>query len=86
MRWLLISESLFLGKPVLSVPVEGQFEQWINSYFLEQLGFGRSVQNARLCKDAVRRFASDRDQFARIIRQQNFDSTDAVLKALLTFL
>jgi uncharacterized protein (TIGR00661 family) len=84
--YTLISESLFLGKPVLSVPVEGQFEQWINAHFLEQLGFGRSVPNASLCKAAVRRFASDRDRFARSIRQQNFDSTDAVLKALLSFL
>ena len=84
--YTLISESLFLGKPVLSIPVEGQFEQWINAHFLEQLGFGRSVQKGSLCKNTVRRFASDRDKFAQVIRQQNFDSTDAVLKALLSYL
>ena len=36
----LMSESVFLGKPVLSLPLEGQFEQILNALYLEHLGYG----------------------------------------------
>jgi uncharacterized protein (TIGR00661 family) len=37
----LITESLYLGKPVLSVPILGQFEQILNAFYLEKLGYGK---------------------------------------------
>jgi uncharacterized protein (TIGR00661 family) len=36
----LISEALYLGKPVLSIPVKKQFEQILNAIYLDQLGYG----------------------------------------------
>lgn len=36
----LISEALYLRKPVYSVPVKGQFEQILNAVYLEKLGYG----------------------------------------------
>lgn len=36
----LISEALYLRKPVYSVPVRGQFEQILNAVYLEKLGYG----------------------------------------------
>lgn len=36
----LISEALYLNKPVFSVPVKKQFEQVLNAIYLEKLGFG----------------------------------------------
>jgi len=36
----LISESIYLGKPYLSLPMHGQFEQQLNALCLEELGFG----------------------------------------------
>jgi uncharacterized protein (TIGR00661 family) len=36
----LMSEAVYLHKPVLSLPVVGQFEQEINALYLEQLGYG----------------------------------------------
>lgn len=36
----LISESLYLGKPVYSIPTKGDFEQMINGYYVERLGYG----------------------------------------------
>lgn len=35
-----VSEALYLGKPVLAVPVEGHFEQRCNAYEVEMLGAG----------------------------------------------
>ncbi len=36
----LISEALYLGKPYLAFPMQGQFEQHLNAYMLAQKGFG----------------------------------------------
>jgi uncharacterized protein (TIGR00661 family) len=36
----LLSEAVYLGKPVLSVPLHGQFEQLMNARYLERSGFG----------------------------------------------
>ena len=36
----LISEALYLAKPYLAVPVESQFEQTFNAYYLEKSGYG----------------------------------------------
>jgi uncharacterized protein (TIGR00661 family) len=35
-----ISEALVLGKPMLAVPFEGQYEQILNSNYLEYMGYG----------------------------------------------
>lgn len=37
----LLCEALHLGKPVLSVPIAGQFEQIANAYYLDKLGYGK---------------------------------------------
>lgn len=35
-----VAEAMYLGKPVLAVPVEGHFEQYCNSHDVERLGAG----------------------------------------------
>ncbi|MDI9623759.1 MAG: glycosyltransferase family protein [Methanothermobacter sp.] len=42
----LISEALYLKKPVYSVPVKGQFEQILNAFYLEKLGYGEFHEEA----------------------------------------
>jgi uncharacterized protein (TIGR00661 family) len=36
----LLSEAVYLGKPVLAVPLKGQFEQLMNARYLHREGFG----------------------------------------------
>ncbi len=36
----LMGEAVFLGKPLLAIPLEQQFEQLLNSLYLEKLGYG----------------------------------------------
>ncbi|MFH0906466.1 MAG: glycosyltransferase family protein [archaeon] len=36
----LISESILFKKPIYSIPVKHQFEQEVNAYYIEKLGFG----------------------------------------------
>jgi uncharacterized protein (TIGR00661 family) len=52
-----ISEALYLGKPVLSVPLRHQGEQELNAAYLEALGLGRAAD--RLDAAQLRAFLSD---------------------------
>ncbi|HYO57793.1 MJ1255/VC2487 family glycosyltransferase [Archangium sp.] len=38
--YTLMSEAVYLHKPLLSLPVKGQFEQVLNALYLEKLGYG----------------------------------------------
>lgn len=42
----LMSECVALGKPMLAIPLEGQFEQYFNARYLEQLGYGHCSRRA----------------------------------------
>jgi uncharacterized protein (TIGR00661 family) len=47
----LLSEAVYLGKPVLSVPLHAQFEQLMNARYLQRAGFGlcaRTIDAAAL--------------------------------------
>jgi uncharacterized protein (TIGR00661 family) len=47
----LMGEAVQLGKPLLSVPLEGQFEQTLNALYLQKLGYGeyhRSLDEDRI--------------------------------------
>lgn len=49
----LMSEALFYGKPVLSFPVAGAFEQQLNALYLERLGYGRMASMGRLTPELL---------------------------------
>lgn len=40
----LLSEAVYLGKPVLSVPLRGQFEQLMNARYLQARGYGMCAE------------------------------------------
>ena len=52
----LLSEAVYLRKPVLSVPVERQFEQVLNALYVQQLGYGSYAR--RLDEAALQAFLS----------------------------
>lgn len=40
-----MGEAIFLGKPMLSVPLGGQFEQTLNANYLAKLGYGEKAEH-----------------------------------------
>ena len=57
----LISEALYLGKPYLAVPAKRQFEQVLNAYYLDKLGYGLFSQD--LAKADVEKFFNSLDTY-----------------------
>jgi len=59
----LLGEALYLGKPVLAIPEERNYEQQINGHFLEMTGAGWSVEAGRISEKTVRSFMENIDRF-----------------------
>lgn len=57
----LMSEAMYLHKPYLAFPMRGQFEQQLNAYCLEQLGYG--LNGARADISTVQGFFEKLPQF-----------------------
>ncbi len=79
----LMSEAVYLHKPLLAVPVQGQFEQVLNALYLQKLGYGKYTPTlteraltgflARLgeCEEALSSYAQDGNSTTmRAVRDQ----------------
>ena len=76
----LISESLYLGKPYLAIPLENHFEQIINAYYLEKLGYGKYWD--KLNKEGVELFISNLDLYAEHITHYQKTDNSKILERL----
>lgn len=61
----LMSEAVHLHVPMLSVPIEGQYEQEMNARYLEKLGYGAFAPV--LDREVIRRFLEHADDHARAL-------------------
>lgn len=67
----LISEAIYLNKPILSVPVKNQYEQILNAYLLEKNGYGMM---GKINKESFNTFKSNMKHFE--IRQRTANKYD----------
>ena len=65
----LMTEALYLGKPVLSIPVKSQFEQELNASYLGKEGFGMSA--SKLTAEIMQEFVRKLPQFRKAIHEHN---------------
>ena len=76
----LITESIYLKKPVLSIPVRGQFEQILNAIYLERLEYGEFHEELDI--EVVKQFLSNLDIYNQSLRSYSQDGNKAVLNEL----
>ena len=80
----LISEAVFLRKPVCAIPIPAQFEQWLNAAQVEKMGYGRHFE--AITADNLRAFLSGLPAFETALagyRQQGNDVLFARLDQML---
>jgi uncharacterized protein (TIGR00661 family) len=78
--YTLLSEALYLGKRVLSVPLRNQGEQELNAAYLAELGLGLAVR--RLDIDTVRRFVRGDSAPARRVEAGNAQAAATIDRLL----
>ena len=77
----LLGEAIYLGKPILSVPVRHQFEQEMNARYVEKLGYGTSAR--KLDPDVLSTFLRDEEGYARAVRRHHHqDGNDELFSTL----
>jgi len=76
----LVSEALHLGKPYLAVPVEKQFEQIFNAYYLEKTGYGAWWEE--LNRERIESFLFNLGHFSESLRSYPRQGNSALLNRL----
>lgn len=76
----LMSEAVYLRKPLLSVPVVGQFEQVLNALYLQRMDFGRYAP--RLTETALRDFLGSLKVCERSLQSYTQDGNRTALAAV----
>ena len=76
-----ISEAISLKKPIYSVPALGNFEQTLNGYYVERLGYGEyhEVMNAQRVKNFLERLPKYKKRLSAVKKTNN----DGIIKELI---
>ncbi len=67
----LMGEAVYLGKPMLSVPLKGQFEQTLNALYLGKLGYGE--YHRELSEGAIAQFLARAPEYAKNVAAHKQD-------------
>ncbi|MEK6869557.1 MAG: MJ1255/VC2487 family glycosyltransferase [Nanoarchaeota archaeon] len=80
----LISEALYLKKPILSIPIKKQFEQILNALYLEELGYGMFLEE--VSKEAIEKFVGTIQLFRQKLKNYqkytNYESMREIREAI----
>lgn len=74
----LMSEALFLQKPILSLPIRAMVEQRFNALYLQRLGYGQQAQMADLTGSFFEDFTARLPWFRKNIAAGDFFGNDLV--------
>jgi uncharacterized protein (TIGR00661 family) len=76
----LMGEAVYLGKPMLSVPLVGQFEQTLNALYLAKLGYGE--YHRELSEAAIVAFLARAPEYAQRLKAHRQERNRAILAKL----
>ena len=76
----MISEAIYLKKPVYSIPAEGNFEQILNGYYVEKLGYGE--YHDQLNNKLIHSFIDNIDDYKINLNNNKNSDNSAVFKEI----
>jgi uncharacterized protein (TIGR00661 family) len=76
----LMGEAVYLGKPMLSVPLQGQFEQTCNALYLQHLGYGE--YHRELSEAGITSFLGHSDEYAKNLARYRQQGNQLILRSL----
>ena len=62
-----LSEAVYLQKPILSVPIKNQFEQFVNASYIEKLQYGRHFSD--FTADCIKAFLYDLEMYTSNLKK-----------------
>jgi uncharacterized protein (TIGR00661 family) len=82
----LVGEALYLGKPVLSIPEPGNYEQEINGHFLQRSGGGENVYMHMIDDNTVKNFLDRCDDYIGVVDKDRLIGNDAAYEVFEKYL
>ncbi len=76
----LMGEAVYLGKPMFSLPLVGQFEQVLNANYLQKLGYGERAQE--VTTESVTRFLENAPRYEENLRNFEHDQNKGLFEQL----
>jgi len=76
----LMHEAIYLGKPILSVPVRHQFEQEMNARYLEQCGYGLAAPH--IDADVLDAFLRQEREYADALRSHRQKGNEVLYRTV----
>jgi uncharacterized protein (TIGR00661 family) len=76
----LLSEAVYLGKPILSIPLRGQFEQVINARYTARLGYGMCADE--VTPEVMREFVDRLPEFEAALAGYQQDGNARALRTI----
>jgi len=72
----LMAECLYLKKPILSIPVKGQFEQELNAIYLERLEYGKMLEESSV--EGIDNFLKESKKYHKKLLTIAFDPNECL--------
>ncbi len=82
----LMTESLYLGKPILTLPIMAMVEQRLNAHYVEKLGYGMQANMMHLKPKLLQDFEGQLASFKRSIAQGTFCGNELVFDLVDSFI
>lgn len=76
----LMSEAIYLGKPIYTIPVKKQFEQTVNAVYLKELGYGEFYE--QISKESFEEFLSNIESYRKALSTFKHDRNKRILSDL----
>ena len=81
-----MSEALYLGKPILTLPLGSMIEQRFNALYVERLGYGCQASMHNLSQELLNDFEAHLEQYRATISQSSFLGNTLVFDLVDTFI
>jgi uncharacterized protein (TIGR00661 family) len=76
----MIGEAIYLHKPILSVPLNRQFEQILNAHYVKHLGYGE--KHSSITKDKIVKFLSNLRKYEKNLEKYKQNGNSLILSQL----
>ena len=82
----LISEALYLQKPLIVFPIRSAFEQFLNAHYVSQLGYGLGMTGLHAPPDTAAKFETNVENYRNAVAQENFCGNSDIYQVLDGFI
>ncbi len=76
----MLSEALYLEKPIFSIPIKRQFEQIVNGHYINKLQYGMAVKD--ITQENFETFLKQKEAYKKNIQKIKWDGNKELFKVL----